>query len=364
MFASGARLKQLREKINREYKEQLLKKGINDPQELRRLLKNQEETDFHTMGYSNRRYIKEMLRGSKEITEEVLLFYSEKACVTREWILYGSLLEHICYVMNPLPQTVSKEECLRIEIEAKIQGVSYEQVEKFFQIAQELKILKEITPFTNIVDLYDEGDKGKGQLLLIHHIYFSPNTSTFPKALLNQLIKVINTRQAFLLTSDSLFLRFIDECVRLLPKETQNFLSLVGGTRELITQIDGEFSLTECLTEAEGIQIIPKLNKMCRLAQQERLANMEYLVHEFGADVTSEAYLPYYQKLLKVLTTFDALTNEELNLVQAKAHSKTLISNTEIDQAFDFKRNIKEEQTRKKSEKTLEQLLELLESKA
>jgi hypothetical protein len=46
-----------------------------------------------------------------------------------------------------LTQTVSKEVCLRIEIEAQLQEISYNQLQDFIQIANKLNILKEITPF-------------------------------------------------------------------------------------------------------------------------------------------------------------------------------------------------------------------------
>ncbi|MCI3872331.1 hypothetical protein [Lactococcus petauri] len=107
-LASGNRLRMLRKARSEKFKKEFINNGIIDPREIRKLLKQQEETDYHEMGYSNRRYMKEMLRGTRVITGEVATFYSEKLSVSEEWIFYGSLYEHICYIMNPLPQTVSK----------------------------------------------------------------------------------------------------------------------------------------------------------------------------------------------------------------------------------------------------------------
>jgi hypothetical protein len=43
-----------------------------------------------------------------------------------------------------LTQTVSKKVCLRIEIEAQLQEISYNQLQDFIQIANKLNILKEL----------------------------------------------------------------------------------------------------------------------------------------------------------------------------------------------------------------------------
>ena len=46
------------------------------------------------MGYSNRRYMKEILCRTRIISGDVATLYSEKLSVSEEWIFYGSLYEH------------------------------------------------------------------------------------------------------------------------------------------------------------------------------------------------------------------------------------------------------------------------------
>lgn len=359
-LASGNRLRMLRKARSEKFKKEFINNGIIDPREIRNLLKQQEETDYHEMGYSNRRYMKEMLRGIRVITEEVATFYSEKLSVSEEWIFYGSLYEHICYIMNPLPQTVSKEDCLRIEIEAQLQGISYNQLQDFIQIAHNLNILKEITPFTNIVHVYDEGEKGQGHLLLMYHLYgkaYSPKTS---RLLITQLLKVLNARQMLLLTEESLFLYFIDEIARKLPQESQNLMTLTGGVREVISKLDGEFSLADSLTQAEAIQLLPKLNKACLIAQKEKQNDIKNMICEFGVDATTKEYHAYSQNLMKVITAFENLTRKKATLEEVKNLSQKYISEESLKQAFDYKKNIKDEKIRKQSERILDELLEII----
>ncbi|WP_181965414.1 hypothetical protein [Lactococcus petauri] len=61
---SGARLKEVREARMNRFKNEWIRQGITDSKLLKQKLKNQEETDFHEMGYINRKYMKEMLLGN------------------------------------------------------------------------------------------------------------------------------------------------------------------------------------------------------------------------------------------------------------------------------------------------------------
>lgn len=54
-------MRDLREARAEKYRRKFIKSGSTDPKELRKLLKAQEEKDFHDMGYSNKKYMNEML---------------------------------------------------------------------------------------------------------------------------------------------------------------------------------------------------------------------------------------------------------------------------------------------------------------
>lgn len=353
-------MRDLRKARAEKYRRKFIKSGITDPKELRKLLKAQEEKDFHDMGYSNKKYMNEMLRGSRPISDDVAQFYAKKTSVPKEWILYGSLSEHIYYVMNQLPHTFSKEDCLRIEIEAAIQGISYGQLSDFFEIAQHLGIIEKFTPFMNIVHLYDEGDKGQSYLLLLYHIYGKSHPQKYPQALLNQLIKVLNSRQMFLSTEESIFLYFVNEIVRELPEESQNLVALASGIREVLTRLDGEFSLADSLTKAEACQLLPKLNKVSLLAKKEKQEDLEHIVNEFGDEALPEKVQAYSQKIMQVITTFEDLTRKQTTLEDFKNQAKKHLSAEKLRQAFDFKRNMRDEVFRKQSEEILEELLEII----
>ena len=350
----------MREARAEKYRKKFIKSGVTDPKELRKLLKAQEEKDFHDMGYSNKKYMNEMLRGSRPIPDDVAQFYAEKSSVPKEWILYGSLSEHIYYVMNQLSHTFSKEDCLRIEIEAAIQGISYGQVSDFFEIAQNLGVIEKFTPFMNIVHLYDKGDKGQSYLLLLYHIYGKSHPPKYPQALLNQLIKALNSRQMLLSTEESIFLCFVNEIVRELPEESQNLVSLASGIREVLTRLDREFSLADSLTKAEARQLLPKLNKVSLLAKKEKQEDLERIVNEFGDETLPEKVQAYSQKIMQVITTFEDLTRKQTTLEDFKSHAKKYLPEEKLRQAFDFKRNMKDEAFRKQSVEILEELLEII----
>lgn len=56
----------------------------------------------------------------------------------------GFLIWAYLLYYESLTQTVSKKVCLRIEIEAQLQEISYNQLQDFIQIANKLNILKEL----------------------------------------------------------------------------------------------------------------------------------------------------------------------------------------------------------------------------
>lgn len=335
---SGSRLKELRELRINKFRKEFINQGLTDPKELRQQLKIQEEKDFHEMGYSNRRYMKEMLLGNRIITDDVLKFYSEKCDVPENWILYGTFDEYVQLVLNPVKNTVSKKNCLKIAIEARKKEITYGQAWKIIEVAQSLKIIPVIGGFTNIIDIYDNKPNGKGLLLLYFYNYKEAVTKTAFQPILNQMMRSASSKQKLTYTVEDYYFEFIHTVVRKEDKEYQNPLSIMGLSQELILDIENELPDTDEFTSAEKRKIIPKYHKMATKLREERQIVISALKEQLGDNVESEENYPYYREWMKFFTLLEPIQGSEFNQkIRAKVDEQ--ISKEKVDFALDF-RNI------------------------
>lgn len=343
---SGARLKEVREARMNRFKNEWIRQGITDSKLLKQKLKNQEETDFHEMGYSNRKYMKEMLLGNRPITEEVLDFYNKNCEISKEWLLYGTFDEYVRLVLNPVPHTVSDEDCLKVEIEARTKEITYGQPEKIVQVAESLKIIPAVNGFTNIVDLYDKEPNGKGLLLLLFNNYKNSVYRTSFQPVLNQMIKSANNKQALLLTPERAYLHFVDKFVRYFDREYQNQLSISAFSQEMLLDLENEIPNDESFSPAEKKKLMPKYHKMASRVREQRNEIINALKEEFGENVDTEETYPYYGEWMKLITLFEPLEENEVSLkLRDKVQEK--ISKDEINFALDFRHVVSSDKNEK-----------------
>lgn len=360
---SGARLKEVREARANKFKNEWIRQGITDSKMLKQKIKNQEETDFHEMGYSNRRYMKEMLLGNRPITEEVLDFYSKNCEISKDWLLYGTFGEYVHLVLNPLPHTVSDEDCLKVEIEARIKEITYGKSEKIVQVAEALKIIPEINGITNLVDIYDKEPNGKGLLLLLFNNYKNAFYRTSFQPVLNQMIQSVNNKQALLLTPERAYLRFVDKVVRRFDKEYQNQLSISSFSQEMLLDLENEIPNDESFSPAEKKKLIPKYHKMASRVREQRNAIIKALKEEYGENVSNEEMFPYYGKWMKLITLFEPIKDNSVSLtLREKIQEK--ISMEEIKFALDYRNIISSDKDEKeRAIKIIDEINQILEKR-
>lgn len=360
---SGARLKEVREARANKFKNEWIRQGITDSKMLKQKIKNQEETDFHEMGYSNRRYMKEMLLGNRPITEEVLDFYSKNCEISKDWLLYGTFGEYVHLVLNPLPHTVSDEDCLKVEIEARIKEITYGKSEKIVQVAEALKIIPEINGITNLVDIYDKEPNGKGLLLLLFNNYKNAFYRTSFQPVLNQMIQSVNNKQALLLTPERAYLRFVDKVVRRFDKEYQNQLSISSFSQEMLLDLENEIPNDESFSPAEKKKLIPKYHKMASRVREQRNAIIKALKEEYGENVSNEEMFPYYGKWMKLITLFEPIKDNSVSLtLREKLQEK--ISMEEIKFALDYRNIISSDKDEKeRAIKIIDEINQILEKR-
>ncbi|WP_270322515.1 hypothetical protein [Lactococcus petauri] len=360
---SGARLKEVREARANKFKNEWIRQGITDSKMLKQKIKNQEETDFHEMGYSNRRYMKEMLLGNRPITEEVLDFYSKNCEISKDWLLYGTFGEYVHLVLNPLPHTVSDEDCLKVEIEARIKEITYSKSEKIVQVAEALKIIPEINGITNLVDIYDKEPNGKGLLLLLFNNYKNAFYRTSFQPVLNQMIQSVNNKQALLLTPERAYLRFVDKVVRRFDREYQNQLSISSFSQEMLLDLENEIPNDESFSPAEKKKLIPKYHKMASRVREQRNAIIKALKEEYGENVSNEEMFPYYGKWMKLITLFEPIKDNSVSLtLREKIQEK--ISMEEIKFALDYRNIISSDKDEKeRAIKIIDEINQILEKR-
>lgn len=358
---SGARLRELRKNRAEKVKHEFTLAGVNDKDELKRLCKEKELSDFREIGFQNRKHIKEMMNGSREITEEVLEFYSEKCNVPKAWILYGTFLDYVKLVLNPVPCTVSEEDCIKVEVEAQIQRITYGQSEEIMQIAQNLKVLPRISPFSNLVDIYDNVETGKGQILILFiNLSKGEYMKTFPPVL-TAMLAAMNSKLAMTMTFKGLFVHFVDKFLRDYSWELQNLVGMLGISQKILLDEDYEKILEEELSDAERRKILPKYSQLREKArkQQEEMLNSLNIV--LGREIDEERDFPIVHKYYKIMALLDKISQRPEWDSKIKQEIPQKVVKDELNQGVSFQDIFNNQEIREKAEKVLDELIEIFE---